>query len=63
MIVSYRLFNGGIRRSMPMGRIEQKSIRVKLVLCVINITCILSAVYFFHRHNTYCEAGGTFLIH
>lgn len=61
MIFSCRLFNGGIRRGMPVGRLEQKSLKVKLVLCIINITCILLAVYFFYRHNAFCETGGKYI--
>jgi len=37
---------------------ERKSFRLKLSLMVFNVTCFLLAIYFFFRHNSYCESGG-----
>ncbi|KAI0212481.1 Post-GPI attachment to proteins factor 2 [Lamellibrachia satsuma] len=36
---------------------ERKSFRLKLSLMVFNVSCFLLAIYFFFRHNTYCEPG------
>ncbi|KAK2184768.1 hypothetical protein NP493_253g01002 [Ridgeia piscesae] len=37
--------------------LERKSFRLKLSLMVFNVTCFLLAIYFFFRHNSYCESG------
>ena len=37
---------------------ERKSFLIKLSLMVFNIASFFLAVYFFFRHNKYCESGG-----
>ena len=37
---------------------ERKSMRLKVILFVINVASFAMAVYFFMRHSRYCEAGG-----
>lgn len=37
---------------------ERKSIMYKKRLFIANLCSILLAVYFFIRHNSYCEPGG-----
>ncbi|CAL1538447.1 unnamed protein product, partial [Lymnaea stagnalis] len=34
---------------------ERKSLRLKVAVLVLNMSSILAAAYFFHRHNSYCE--------
>ncbi|BFZ14854.1 hypothetical protein BsWGS_17893 [Bradybaena similaris] len=36
---------------------EKFSLKCKLILFVINALFFSAALYFFHRHNTYCEDG------
>lgn len=45
-------------RSMPPDELDKKSLRVKWRLLTLNISFSLLAVYFFMRHNSYCETGG-----
>lgn len=44
-------------RSMPPDELDKKSLRVKWRLLTLNISFSLLAVYFFMRHNSYCEPG------
>lgn len=55
MVLSCVMFKHAIPR-IP-SAMEQKSLRVKRVLAVSNIGSFLLAVYFFFRHNWYCETG------
>lgn len=56
MIISYFLNKNG-RKLQILNHIEEKSIKYKKYLCIINITAFSFAGYFFMRHNTYCEPG------
>ncbi|XP_078683601.1 acyltransferase PGAP2-like isoform X1 [Branchiostoma floridae x Branchiostoma belcheri] len=41
----------------PMSEQEQQSLRWKTVMFVANVTSFLTSVYFYFRHNWYCEPG------
>lgn len=47
-------------RSMPSDELDKKSLKCKWRLLIINISFSLMAVYWFTRHNSYCEPGGEF---
>lgn len=36
---------------------EKKSFHYKIALFLFNISCFLTAIYLYFRHNSYCEAG------
>ncbi|CAG5122532.1 unnamed protein product, partial [Candidula unifasciata] len=40
-----------------LSREEKFSLKCKLILFVTNVVFFSAALYFFHRHNTYCEDG------
>ena len=44
-------------RNIPSTFLESKSLRVKWILVIINLSCFVLACYVFIRHNTYCEEG------
>uniref|UniRef100_A0A1I8EXU9 Zf-LYAR domain-containing protein n=2 Tax=Wuchereria bancrofti TaxID=6293 RepID=A0A1I8EXU9_WUCBA len=55
MLVATSLFQySGRRRTSSLG---EKSFQYKVLMCSISILSLLLAVYFFERHNTYCEPG------
>ncbi|XP_055713402.1 post-GPI attachment to proteins factor 2 [Phlebotomus papatasi] len=56
MLVSY-IMNINLRRGDSLTKLEDKSIRFKGYLCLINIVSFSLAGYFFLRHNSYCEPG------
>ncbi|XP_066287202.1 post-GPI attachment to proteins factor 2-like isoform X3 [Branchiostoma lanceolatum] len=41
----------------PMSEQEQQSLRWKSVMFVANVSSFLTSVYFYFRHNWYCEPG------
>ncbi|GFG39293.1 hypothetical protein Cfor_02218, partial [Coptotermes formosanus] len=45
-----------MRRSPP-DNIEARSLRIKYQLLAVNLISFAMAVYFFIRHNSYCEPG------
>ncbi|KAK8721335.1 hypothetical protein OTU49_012822 [Cherax quadricarinatus] len=40
-----------------LGSLERLSFRKKKQLMTANVACFFVALYFFYRHNTYCEPG------
>jgi hypothetical protein len=46
-----------MRRSPP-DNIEARSLRIKYQLLAVNLISFAMAIYFFIRHNSYCEPGG-----
>ncbi|KAJ1526783.1 hypothetical protein ONE63_008356 [Megalurothrips usitatus] len=44
-------------RAMPPEEVDRKSLRTKWRLLITNISFSLMAVYWFMRHNSYCEPG------
>lgn len=58
MGLSCYLFINSRRIDQQKGRLHHKSVKVKCVLFFINILSLALALYFFFRHNTYCEPGG-----
>jgi len=48
-----------MRRSPP-DNIEARSLRIKYQLLAVNLMSFAMAVYFFIRHNSYCEPGGNY---
>jgi len=48
-----------MRRSPP-DNIEARSLRIKYQLLAVNVTSFALAIYFFIRHNSYCEPGGNY---
>lgn len=55
MVISYFL-NLNCRRE-ALTKTETKSIGYKRLLCVTNFLSFVLAIYFFMRHNQYCESG------
>lgn len=58
MISTYFLTKYG--RILPMTNIEKRSMRFKRNITLINITSLTFAVYFFYRHNKFCEPGSKY---
>jgi hypothetical protein len=50
-----------MRRSPP-DNVEARSLRIKYQLLAVNLTSFAMAIYFYMRHNSYCEPGGNYLI-
>ena len=48
-----------MRRSPP-DNIEARSLRIKYQLLAVNLLSFAMAVYFYIRHNSYCEPGGNY---
>lgn len=44
-------------RCKPPNNIEARSLRIKYQLLAVNLMSFAMAVYFFIRHNSYCERG------
>ena len=47
-------------RCKPPNNIEARSLRIKYQLLAVNLMSFAMAVYFFIRHNSYCERGGNY---
>ncbi|GAB0096333.1 Post-GPI attachment to proteins factor 2 [Sergentomyia squamirostris] len=56
MLLCY-IVNINLRRGDLVTKLEEKSIRFKGYLCLINIVSFSLAGYFFLRHNEHCEPG------
>ncbi|MCP9263585.1 39S ribosomal protein L16, mitochondrial [Dirofilaria immitis] len=55
MLISTALFQySGRRRTSSLG---EKSFQYKVLMCSISVLSLLIAIYFFNRHNTFCEPG------
>ncbi|XP_063702090.1 post-GPI attachment to proteins factor 2-like [Culicoides brevitarsis] len=54
MLISYFLNKNG-RKIPELNKIEEKSLKYKQRLFLINVVCFALAGYFFVRHNEYCE--------
>ncbi|KAL4003427.1 Frag1/DRAM/Sfk1 family protein [Acanthocheilonema viteae] len=55
MLIATSLFQySGRRRTSSLG---EKSFQYKVLMCSISTLSLLFAVYFFKRHNAYCEPG------
>lgn len=48
-------------RILPMNSIERRSLDYKRRITIVNLVSLILASYFFYRHNTKCEPGGTLL--
>ncbi|XP_005095650.1 post-GPI attachment to proteins factor 2 [Aplysia californica] len=52
------LYGPGLRAvQFGVDETEERSLRLKQILTFVNITTFVVAMYFFYRHNTYCEDG------
>lgn len=49
-------------RSISRDSIDAKSLKWKFRMMISNVTSILSACYFFYRHNEYCEPFGNYYL-
>lgn len=55
MFVATALYHfSGCRRTSTVG---EKSYQYKVLMCLASALSLLAAVYFFYRHNRYCEPG------
>uniref|UniRef100_A0A158R4X6 39S ribosomal protein L16, mitochondrial n=1 Tax=Syphacia muris TaxID=451379 RepID=A0A158R4X6_9BILA len=55
MFVATTLYHySGCRRASTVG---EKSYQYKVFSCLLSVLSLLAALYFFYRHNTYCEPG------
>ncbi|VDN06471.1 unnamed protein product, partial [Thelazia callipaeda] len=54
LLATSLLHYSGRRRTSSLG---EKSFQYKVLMCSASILSLLFAVYFFNRHNTYCEPG------
>lgn len=53
MFLATALFQySGRRRTSSLG---ERSLQYKVLMCVLSSLSLLAAVYFFYRHNAYCE--------
>lgn len=55
MSLLYLLMKYGLNHMQ--SRFERKSVRLKFILLVINFFAITLSIYFYLRHNWYCEPG------
>lgn len=60
MLLSYFL-NANARKVTIFTKTEERSIRNKRNLFLVNAICFAGAAFCFLRHNTYCEPGGKLL--
>ncbi|MFH4976765.1 hypothetical protein AB6A40_003474 [Gnathostoma spinigerum] len=44
----------GRNRTSPLG---ERSLQYKILMCWASLTALACSLYFFYRHNTYCEPG------
>lgn len=56
MICTYLLNKYG-RKSISRTNLEKRSLHLKRTVAFVNVTSLLFAIYFFYRHNTFCEPG------
>ncbi|XP_072040518.1 post-GPI attachment to proteins factor 2-like [Amphiura filiformis] len=57
MCIVYSWASGRLPGSSSKTLWERRSLQLKILTFLINLSCFLIAVYFYFRHNAYCEPG------